>query len=426
LIAENTRTDNTRRRLSIRSILIISVSALVVLVTSGLIYLNHPPVIAGPAPRAMPSPNGYDLLVAADKNIIQAKEVTRQAWCLQYAPYDPRHITMPTHGAVHAIVERNEAALGGTRSALPYSSVAPSDDMLRGSIADHLLSLLALDSYDRAWRGDWDGAMADDLDAMQLDNALGVEMTIRPDWQAKIAGDFAHLSIPAKRRALARFEQIDRARLSYADSLRDLKQSRASGFATSLRNPRWRDAFAKARSYKDFRNPKFTSRWIRVHLTSAQTVVDNWTACIDKCIVVVEQPYALKLPFPPAPSDPVNTFWPDIVMHMWPESLTVEATHNLMLATLALDTYHAEHGAYPVALADLTPSYLAAVPNDPFALRAPLTYRSVGKAYVLYSLGPDSKDDRGAVALTGRELIDNRRGPLPTGDMVAGTTHYFF
>jgi len=61
---------------------------------------------------------------------------------------------------------------------------------------------------------------------------------------------------------------------------------------------------------------------------------------------------------------------------------------------VALRLYHLKHGRYPDSLQGLVPDYLPAVPQDPFG-GAPLKYRRDGDSYVLYSLGPNLKDDGG-------------------------------
>jgi hypothetical protein len=67
---------------------------------------------------------------------------------------------------------------------------------------------------------------------------------------------------------------------------------------------------------------------------------------------------------------------------------------------LAVEGYRAEHGSLPPALDALVPSWLDAVPTDPYSGR-PFVYRLVPAAenergYVLYSVGADGKDDGGA------------------------------
>jgi hypothetical protein len=68
------------------------------------------------------------------------------------------------------------------------------------------------------------------------------------------------------------------------------------------------------------------------------------------------------------------------------------------LATLAvaLAGHRAEHGAYPDRLHALVPAWLPSVPIDRFN-DEPLHYRKTADGYVLYSVGPDLKDDRGGL-----------------------------
>jgi hypothetical protein len=72
------------------------------------------------------------------------------------------------------------------------------------------------------------------------------------------------------------------------------------------------------------------------------------------------------------------------------------ANLRLALTALALEQFRAAHGnRYPSALSELTPEYLAAAPVDPFDGK-PLRYHTQGAGYMLYSIGPDLKDDGGA------------------------------
>ena len=64
----------------------------------------------------------------------------------------------------------------------------------------------------------------------------------------------------------------------------------------------------------------------------------------------------------------------------------------------ALEAYHARAGTYPVSLAELVPDYIARLPADPFSgtdFRYQL--RKGERSYLLYSIGPDLDDDRGAI-----------------------------
>ena len=71
------------------------------------------------------------------------------------------------------------------------------------------------------------------------------------------------------------------------------------------------------------------------------------------------------------------------------------ANLRLALTAVALEQFRVVHdNRYPATLSELTPKYLAATPMDPFDGR-PLRYRKQGAGYVLYSIGPDLKDDGG-------------------------------
>ena len=60
----------------------------------------------------------------------------------------------------------------------------------------------------------------------------------------------------------------------------------------------------------------------------------------------------------------------------------------------ALAAYRADHGSYPAKLTDLAPRYLGKIPLDIF-IAAPLHYKRHGVGYLLYSVGPNGKDDGG-------------------------------
>jgi hypothetical protein len=83
-----------------------------------------------------------------------------------------------------------------------------------------------------------------------------------------------------------------------------------------------------------------------------------------------------------------------------------QVQRNLRVA-FALSIYHSEKGRYPAKLEELAPKYLPQVPGDVFSGK-PLVYHPTAIGYVLYSVGPNLRDDGG-------------RGPkdLPAGDDLA-------
>jgi hypothetical protein len=71
------------------------------------------------------------------------------------------------------------------------------------------------------------------------------------------------------------------------------------------------------------------------------------------------------------------------------------ASLRLASTALALEQFRTAHdNRYPDALAELRPDYSASTPVDPFDGQA-LRYRKKGGGYLLYSVGPDLKDDSG-------------------------------
>ncbi len=71
-----------------------------------------------------------------------------------------------------------------------------------------------------------------------------------------------------------------------------------------------------------------------------------------------------------------------------------DAKDCLTLLVVALATYKAEKGNYPDKLEDLSPALLSAVPEDPFPHR-PFRYSRMIDGYLLYSVGPNMRDDGG-------------------------------
>jgi hypothetical protein len=68
---------------------------------------------------------------------------------------------------------------------------------------------------------------------------------------------------------------------------------------------------------------------------------------------------------------------------------------RLLAVDLALRSWQAEKGAYPDGLGPLAPTFIEAVPDDPFT-REPFCYRRLSDGFVLYSPGPTRIDHGGS------------------------------
>jgi hypothetical protein len=67
---------------------------------------------------------------------------------------------------------------------------------------------------------------------------------------------------------------------------------------------------------------------------------------------------------------------------------------DLSQLALALGAYRSDRGRYPNGIQELAPKYIAALPKDRFS-DADYIYKIEGSGYLLYSVGPNGKDDGG-------------------------------
>ena len=61
---------------------------------------------------------------------------------------------------------------------------------------------------------------------------------------------------------------------------------------------------------------------------------------------------------------------------------------------IAVERYQLANGTLPKQLSDLVPAFLPAVPSDPFDGK-PLRYKTLGKGYIVHSVGEDREDNGG-------------------------------
>jgi len=81
------------------------------------------------------------------------------------------------------------------------------------------------------------------------------------------------------------------------------------------------------------------------------------------------------------------------------------ASHQLTLLALALEIGRAEQGRYPTRLESLVGRYVESLPLDPFSGKG-LVYRRQGEGNVVYSIGPNLRDDGGRTSDDGEDCDD--------------------
>ena len=75
--------------------------------------------------------------------------------------------------------------------------------------------------------------------------------------------------------------------------------------------------------------------------------------------------------------------------------LSISAQMNATQLALAVERYRLTHAdGVPETLGALVPGFLHAAPIDPFD-GGPFRFKKLSRGYVVYSVGPDGKDDGG-------------------------------
>lgn len=146
-------------------------------------------------------------------------------------------------------------------------------------------------------------------------------------------------------------------------------------------------------------------------LNAAVDVADDPQALLDVARhneEILDQGFAYLHPF-------TNILWPSLSRSVVLGCRTVAAARAARTA-VAAELYRLAEGVFPQSLADLVPTYLDAVPVDPFTGSPLLTVRTDSE-FVIYSVSDDGRDDGGQVegrwqGEVGEEEEDQRR-PAP-------------
>ena len=97
--------------------------------------------------------------------------------------------------------------------------------------------------------------------------------------------------------------------------------------------------------------------------------------------------------------------------------LRSEAEVRLLHADVAIELFRRQNDRLPVNLAELVPRHFKTVPLDPFSNK-PMVYRRTTNSYLLYSVGPDRKND-GGKPLTRGSFIEFGNVEVEKGDLLS-------
>ena len=403
--------------------------------------LDQNPTVSIPAPL-MPARNAHDYYLAAMDSLADRNKIDNAvgSWNPAAKPVgDWRFYPLPEK---EKLIAENMQAIQALHTGFHYPYREPPEQLSSTEFADHermraLARLLSLEAQVSAAEGNWGGSVNAALDAVQMGEQMphgspligmlvGVACQAIGRKQAWVAD--SHLSAVQARAAARRLESIREAHVPFGDTLQEEKWRTQAHMLALMRRPSWPANLGTFAG--DAPNILPTQMFLlRCRLSGKRTIMANYTHGMDAAIADAHQPYAAHLPPAALPGDPESRFLLPVFASARLSEVEADTQNALLLTVLALQAYKSEHGTYPAALAALMPGYLRVVPADPFALSGPLRYKRVGTNYLLYSVGPDGRDDGGSAifdrtqpAPATAEANDRRRyiQEDSKGDVVAG------
>ncbi|MHB0936522.1 MAG: hypothetical protein ACYDCO_18630 [Armatimonadota bacterium] len=357
-----------------------------------------PPAIPQPS-QQLPHPNAFDDFVAASRAMVDMEHIKTDA--------DP--------ATQHRLMRQNARALALLRKGFSSPFRMPRDlteDICLQHARHAVLftRLLRMEHDLRSADGDWAGAAHCTLDAIQLSaQFLSAGQSDLADGGLILSSanldnlwrDIPHLKAPDARAIAKRLMAITARQPSCAECMEEHLWLKVTLLYDTV-EVKYADTTKEDEQDAREALRRTTQHYIRY---------------VQASIANARLPYPKQQRMPRPPSDIRKLMDVTEVDFLSTSSLRFteqRATANLLTAALGLHAYSLERGQYPDQVQALVPSYFASVPADPFAINAPLRYRRTGETYLLYSVGPDGRDDGGA-AIAGGAI-----GSTDTGDLVAG------
>jgi hypothetical protein len=357
-----------------------------------------------PAPPPLPNPNAYDYYLKAFAGINGdiAKAQLQPFW------WDDANYQNAPLADKQAVLMATRQDLATLRQGFQYPYQHPDVQNPPLNLSSDISKFRDIARYLKfagevsAAGNDWNGAMTCDLDTLRLGN----DIQRPPNLLFMLVGDaiqaigrlncwdaVPHLNNDEAKAAARRLEKILTGRMLLADSRQEEEWERERQFAPMLNSADWRAAmqnFVEQHGHSAADVASFAQAL--AHMTPQQ-MMDAYVKNMDMVIAEAKKPY-------PQAQEMLPLAGPTALLinqtYKARPKLTVNDLENdLLLVTLALQAYHAEHGHYPAELAALVPAELTHIPTDPFTAGQPLHYKLTDQRYLLYSVGPDGIDDGG-------------------------------
>lgn len=398
---------------------------------------NGPWTTWHPAPVALPSPNAYDLYLkafaplqkidleqglASDKPL-NAKQLRSPQPHLRPNATDEWRGMGPADKSLAQRVALYSGVLDLARQALREQCRVPPPQTLEGYITPvfgrfrELARLYGMEAEARRDAGHFAASADSALDCMAMGRQIATGRTINAYLTGEVCAAIGaealdkaapHLTAPELHHVLTRLAAINDRRIPLKDLLAgeerfDLIAYKETGAdPRGLLSPNQPGSRASGRYY-------ITARDAAKAFASLAAAWRQTIAYYDQLRRSILLPYRLRKPVP-LPTNDLARMEADVYPLFELRYAQKTTRDDLLLASLAARCYLLEHGKLPHSLQDLDPAYLRPIPLDAFSggyLRSKLA----GGALVIYSVGPDGKDDGG-------RPIKGRIGIKSTGDMV--------
>jgi hypothetical protein len=355
----------------------------------------------------MPSPNAYDFYLEAGIALLPPDKPVD---AVQDKPLIPKS-QWKTHYPIAKKQEwlrENATAMQLVQEGLKYQCrVPPQKSLIGNSDEDHRLlrsvsHMLLVQSRVYSEKGEWKLAAESALGTLKLGYDISQGgATISSMYSAAITApayyDFSeiipHLSKIETQTAIEHLKIILDNRPKYSQILTEEKYLGQVGMIDFFKySEKWR-----LRSPVDENGEFQWSSIPKIFTTTRRQMFQEYSAHMDKRIAQADLPYNASNSHIPIPVDIYSqTITPIYQRNYWNHT-RAEAKAAFLTAELALHSYRLDNGRYPQSLNTLIPRYINKIPVDPFGKGETLRYKLTKQKYLLYSVGPDGKDDNGRV-----------------------------
>jgi len=375
------------------------------------------PLVQIPNP-VLPIPNGFDTLCAAGNQLLDPRKIG-YAVASTHGKSDKDDRAYTPEEQIQ-FVQENSKSLKLLRKALSEQYCNP--PVRSGSIYfpyypkyRQLACLLQLDAHAMARHHDYGGAISSALDAMEMGELIQHGSTLFGGSAGQLCQAIGrisawecvdHLSADQARRALRRLEAIQQHQVKFWTLLQEEKWSGQANLLEVFRTPAYVVPVAMNSSEADLTtdprlHPAIAGLFYLRY--SKRQAMEEYTATLDRAIASAKLPYHPSMSDDPEPYNPLVRIMGTTSYRARFAYVKAESENDLLAITLAIRAYRLTRGHIPNALSELRPEYLKTLPSDPFGPGKPFNYRPLAKDYLLYSIGPDGKDDGGTAIDKGSE-----------------------